>query len=132
MTFRPTGEVPGAAEFERLALAAFARIPEPFVDYLGDIRVRVEDFADRATLDALGLASPWQLSGLYHGHPLDTQSIWTSGEMPPVITLYRMPLAREWRETGQSLEAIVNHVVVHEVGHHFGLSDDDMAALEGD
>jgi predicted Zn-dependent protease with MMP-like domain len=52
--------------------------------------------------------------------------------MPPVITLYRMPLTREWRETGQSLEAIVNHVVVHEVGHHFGLSDDDMAALESD
>jgi predicted Zn-dependent protease with MMP-like domain len=132
MPFQAPREVPAAAEFERLAFAAFARIPEPFAEHLRDIRVRVEDFADRETLDALGLSSAWQLSGLYHGHPMDTQSIWSSGEMPPVITLYRMPLAREWRETGVALEAIVNHVVVHEVGHHFGLSDDDMAALEAD
>jgi predicted Zn-dependent protease with MMP-like domain len=132
MPFRATSEVPGVAEFERLALAAFARIPEPFADHLQDIRVRVEDFADDETLAALGLDSRWQLSGLYHGHPMDMQSIWSSGQMPPVITLYRMPLLREWRETGLSLAAIVNHVVVHEVGHHFGLSDDDMAGLEGE
>jgi predicted Zn-dependent protease with MMP-like domain len=108
--------------------ASPSRLPE----HLQDIWVRVEDFARQETLDALGIASRWNLSGLYHGHSMDTQSIWSSGEMPPVITLYRMPLIREWRETGVSLEALVNHVVVHEVGHHFGLSDDDMASLETD
>jgi len=127
-----TGETPDPAHFEALARTAFARIPEPFAEHLTDIRVRVEDFADEDTLRALGLTSRWQLYGLYHGHPLDKQSIWSSGTMPPVITLYRMPLVREWRETGTSLEAIVNHVVVHEVGHHFGLSDADMEALEAE
>jgi predicted Zn-dependent protease with MMP-like domain len=127
-----TDDPANPAHFEILARAAFARIPEPFSAHLADIRVRVEDFADEETLRALDLSSPWQLYGLYHGYPMGEQSVWTSGTMPPVITLYRMPLLREARETGASLEAVVNHVVVHEVGHHFGLSDDDMEALEAE
>ncbi len=118
--------------FEVMARKAFARIPAPFADYLQDIVVRVEDFADDETLDALGLESAWGLSGLYHGRPLDEQSQWSSGDLPPVITLYRMPLLAEWRATGVRLEDLVAHVVIHEVGHHFGLSDADMAALERD
>lgn len=113
-----------------MAHKAFTRIPEPFAEHLHDIVVRVEDFAERETLDALGIDSEWSLSGLYHGRPLDEQSIWSSGDMPPVITLYRMPLLAEWRQTGVSLEDLVTHVVIHEVGHHFGLSDAEMAALE--
>ena len=116
--------------FEAMAHKAFAGIPEPFAGFLHDIVVRVEDFADEETLDAMGLESKWGLSGLYHGRPLDEQSSWSSGELPPVITLYRMPLLAEWRETGVELEDLVRHVVIHEVGHHFGLSDEDMAELE--
>lgn len=94
--------------------------------------VRVEEFADYETLDALGIEDPWDLSGLYHGRPMSEQSVWTSGEFPPVITLYRRPILDEWVETGITLEDLVTHVLVHEVGHHFGLSDEQMAAIETD
>lgn len=124
------GAPPGPEDFEALAKAAFARIPEPFARHLDGIMVRVEEFADEETLDALGIEDAWELSGLYHGRPMDEESIWTSGELPPVITLYRQPLLAEWAETGVELEALVTHVVIHEVGHHFGLSDDQMDAIE--
>ncbi len=121
---------PTEEDFTRLAQAAFARIPEPFATHLGAIVVKVEDFADAEALESVGRESAWQLSGLYHGRPRDEQSIWSSGDLPPVITLYRKPLLREWRETGVRLDELVAHVVIHEVGHHFGLSDEDMHALE--
>jgi predicted Zn-dependent protease with MMP-like domain len=75
---------------------------------------------------------PWGLTGLYHGRPISEQSIWSSGDLPPVISLYRQPLLEEWTETGVSLDDLVTHVVVHEVGHHFGLSDDEIYAIEDD
>jgi predicted Zn-dependent protease with MMP-like domain len=121
---------PGPAECEAMAYVAFRAIPEPFSGYLSGITVRIEDFADNKTLDALGIENEWNLSGLYHGSPLDKQSVWSSGDLPPIITLYRMPLLREWHETGVKLEELVRHIVIHEVGHHFGLSDEEMAALE--
>lgn len=121
---------PDAATFERLARKAMSALPELFREHLDGVRVRIEEFADDETLDALEMDNAWDLTGLYHGRPLDEQSVWDSGELPPVITLYRRPLLRELRETGVSLEALVNHVVIHEVGHHFGLSDDEMAAIE--
>lgn len=126
------GRAPDAAVFERMARAAFARIPPQFAGHLGDIVIRIEEFADAATLDALGIDNEWGLTGLYHGRPMDEQSVWDSGQMPPTITLYRQPLLAEWSETGVDLEALVTHVVIHEVGHHFGLSDEDMHALERD
>ena len=125
-----TPDTPDTALFERLAREALDRLPEPFHEHLGDIVIRVEEFADDATLDAMDIDSRWELTGLYHGRPLTEQSLWDTGDMPPMITLYRVPLLREMRETGVSLEDLVNHVVVHEVGHHFGLSDDDMHGLE--
>ncbi len=123
-------KVPDAAAFEALALAAFARIPEPFAGHLAGIRVTVAEFADAETLAAVGLDDPWELSGVYHGRSMDKESIWNSGEMPPVITLFRQPLLAEWCETGVALDDLVSHLVVHEVGHHFGLSDEQMHALE--
>jgi len=125
-----TKHQPGPHEFEAMARKAFTLIPPPFAQHLRDIVVRVEDFADASSLKAVGLDNPWQLSGLYHGQPLDKQSIWTTGDLPPVITLYRKPLLREWQSTGIDLQALVSHVVIHEVGHHFGLSDADMESLE--
>ncbi len=123
-------KAPDAAAFEALALAAFARIPEPFAGHLAGVRVTVAEFADAETLAAVGLDDPWELSGVYHGRSMDKESIWNSGEMPPVITLFRQPLLAEWCETGVALDDLVSHLVVHEVGHHFGLSDEQMHALE--
>ena len=129
MTAKPL-RAPSASEFERLAIQAFARIPAPFAEHLAGIVVRIEEFADKETLTALNLDDPLELSGLYHGRPLSEQSVWSSGDMPPMITLYRQPLLAEWCETDVELEALIAHVVIHEVGHHFGLSDEDMHALE--
>jgi predicted Zn-dependent protease with MMP-like domain len=122
---------PDAATFERLARMAMAALPARFREHLDGVRIRIEEFADDETLDALGIEDAWDLSGLYHGRPLNEQSVWISGEMPAVISLYRQPLLAEWCETGVGLEDLVTHVVVHEVGHHFGLSDEEMHAIEG-
>lgn len=94
--------------------------------------MKVEEFADPEALASVGLTNRWQLVGLYRGHPVNKQSIWVSGDMPPTIFLFRQPLLARWRQTGAPLEAVVNHLVVHEVGHHFGLSDDEMHGLEGE
>lgn len=123
---------PDAATFDRLARAAIARLPAVFRQHLDGVTVRVEEFADGETLEALGMDDAWELTGLYHGRPLGEQSIWTSGELPPVISLYRRPLIAEWEETGVDLEDLITHVIVHEVGHHFGLSDEEMEAIEDD
>jgi predicted Zn-dependent protease with MMP-like domain len=123
-------QAPDAAAIEALARAALARIPEPFRAYLADVVLIVEEFADDETLDTMGIEDPFDLSGLYHGRPVGEKSSFDSGALPDRIHLYRRPLLDEWVETGVSLEALITHVVVHEVGHHFGLSDDDMHALE--
>lgn len=123
-------KAPGNDVFEALAVKAFRRIPAPFAQHLDGITIRVEEFADAETLASVGLDDPWHLTGLYHGRPMDAESIWSTGQLPPVITLYRQPLLAEWCETGVVLEELVTHVVIHEVGHHFGLSDEDMHALE--
>ncbi|WP_425388551.1 metallopeptidase family protein [Croceicoccus bisphenolivorans] len=125
-----SGAPPSAATFEALAVAALNRLPEPFAQHLRDIVIRVEEFADAETLQAMDIESEWDLTGLYHGLPLTDQSVWSSGDMPPQIVLYRQPLLAEWCETGVALEALITHVVVHEIGHHFGLSDNDMHTLE--
>jgi predicted Zn-dependent protease with MMP-like domain len=121
---------PDAATFDRLARAAIARLPALFREHLDGVVVRIEEFADAETLQSVGLDDPWELTGLYHGRPLGEQSIWNSGELPPVISLYRQPLLAEWCETGVKLDDLVTHVIVHEVGHHFGLSDEEMHAIE--
>jgi predicted Zn-dependent protease with MMP-like domain len=121
---------PDAATFERLARQALTALPTQFREHLDGVRVRIEEFADAETLDELGLDDAWELTGLYHGRPWGEQSVWDSGELPPVITLYRRPLLQEMRETEVTLQALVTHVVIHEVGHHFGLSDEEMAAIE--
>lgn len=119
---------PDAAEIERLARAAMARLPDPFRAYLSGVLLIVEDFADEATLTEMGIEDPFELSGLYSGRPVGEAAV--TGDMPATIHLYRRALLDEWVDTGVSLEALVSHVLIHEVGHHFGLSDDDMHALE--
>jgi predicted Zn-dependent protease with MMP-like domain len=124
------GEAPDAEAIEALARAAIARLPDLFRNHLGDVVLRVEDFADDATLAEMGIENPFELSGLYRGRPVGEKSSYDSGALPDMIFLYRRSLLDEWVETGETLEALVSHVLVHEVGHHFGLSDDDMHALE--
>ena len=121
---------PDAAEIERLADAAIARLPEHFRVHLANVVLRIEEYADDEVLEALGIEDPFELSGLYSGRPLDKQSSWVSGELPPMIHLYRRALLDEWVDTGVSLEALITHVIVHEVGHHFGFSDAQMHAIE--
>jgi len=124
------GEAPDADAIEALARASIARLPEAFRAHLGDVVLRVEDFADDATLDEMGIENPFELSGLCRGRPVGMKSIDHSGALPDMIFLYRRALLDEWVESGETLEALVGHVLVHEVGHHFGLSDADMHALE--
>ncbi|MBX3595403.1 metallopeptidase family protein [Sphingomonas sp.] len=132
MTDKTETFAPAADAIEALARAALARIPAPFADYLPDIVLIVEEFADAATLREMGMEDPFELTGLYSGRPVGEKEGFAPGEIPQpdTIHLYRRPLLDEWVETGVSLEALITHVVVHEVGHHFGLSDDDMHALE--
>lgn len=113
-----------------MALRVIARLPLQFRDQLRDVVVRIEEFAEPEQLEAVGMDNRWQLSGLYQGVPLPEKSVWAATDMPPVISLFRQPLLREWRETGADWEALIRHVVIHEAGHHFGFSDDDMHALE--
>ena len=121
---------PDLDRIEQLARAALERLPPQFRAHLADVVVLVEDFADDATLDQMGIENPFDLTGLYSGRPIGDKSSSDSGTLPDVIHLYRRPILDEWADTGVSLEALVTHVLVHEVGHHFGLSDADMHALE--
>ena len=121
---------PDAAAIEKLAEAAIARLPEPFRRHLDGVVLRIEEFGDEAVLKELGIEDPFELSGLYTGRPIGEQSSMLSGELPAMIHLYRRPLLDEWAETGVSLEELVTHVIVHEAGHHFGFSDEEMHAIE--
>ena len=123
---------PDAATLSALAHRAIAAMPPLFRTHLEGIAVRIEEFADAAVLADLGIENPWELSGLYEGRPLTEQSLWDAGELAPTIRLFRRPLLDEWIETGVALEDLITHVIVHEVGHHFGFSDDDMEAIERD
>jgi predicted Zn-dependent protease with MMP-like domain len=121
---------PDAAAIEALAEAAIARLPDQFRRHLASVVLRIEEFADEAVLDEMGIEDPFELSGLYSGRPVSEESAWVSGELPPMIHLYRRPLLDEWVETGVALEDLITHVIVHEIGHHFGFSDADMHAIE--
>ena len=121
---------PDAAAIERLAEAAIARLPETFRRHLANVLLRIEEHADEEVLDQLGIEDPFELTGLYSGRSLDKQDSWVSGELPPMIHLYRRPLLDEWAEPGVGLEALITHVIIHEIGHHFGFSDAQMHAIE--
>jgi predicted Zn-dependent protease with MMP-like domain len=128
---RPIGLAPSADEIEALARAALARLPGQFAEHLGDVVLLVEEFADDELLAELGIEDPFDLTGVYEGLPLHEKSIEHSGRLPDRIRLFRQPILDEWVARGdETLEHLVAHVLVHEVGHHFGLSDETMHALE--
>ena len=127
---RTFGPPPSAAEIEAIARAALQRLPEPFASHLRDIVLVVEEFADEQTLAGFGMDDPFELTGLYLGRPLTEKSLEESGTLPDKVALYRRPILDEWADGDEDLEHLVTHVLIHEVGHHFGFSDDDMHALE--
>ncbi len=122
--------MPSDEDIDAIARRTLQRLPSPFAESLGDMVLRIEPVTDPETARQLGLDHPMQLSGLYEGVSLNHRSVEQSGTLPERITLYSRPILDEWRSTRFSLEQLVAHIVIHEIGHHFGFSDDDMHALE--
>lgn len=126
-----TGRAPSLDDLADLAEAAFAALPEAFRRMAGDVLFRVDDFPAEEVLDELGLADPFELTGLYQGVDLARRSVLDPTPQASMVFLYRRPILDEWAERGDvSLAELVTHVLVHEIGHHFGLSDDDIDAIE--
>jgi len=127
---RRLGPPPSADEIEAIARATLRALPEPFAQSLSDVVLLIEEFADDETLQAMEIEDPFDLTGIYEGVPLTERSVTQSGTLPEQIRLFRRPILDEWAGGDDTLEHLVTHVLVHEVGHHFGLSDEDMHALE--
>jgi predicted Zn-dependent protease with MMP-like domain len=124
-------QLPDIDQFADMAASAFNDLPEGFRAMCGNVSIRVAEFADRETLDYFGMTNPYQLSGLYHGVDLTRRSVIDPVTFPDQVWLYRKPILAEWQQRGDvSLEFLIAHVLVHEIGHHFGLSDDDMHRIE--
>lgn len=121
---------PSLAEFEELAAEAWLRLPAEFRALAGDVLIRIEDFALDEVLDELEIDSPFDLMGLYQGVSLDRKSVGDVPRQPDMVVLYRRAILDYWAEHDETLGHLVTHVLIHEIGHHFGLSDADMEALE--
>ena len=138
MTERPIADpfawraakAPSLAELEALAVEAMRRLPQTFRELCDDLVVRVDDFATDEVLDRMGIESEYDLLGLFHGIGLPFRVESAPTHMPNMIWLYRRPILDYWADHDETLGAVVTHVLIHEIGHHFGLSDDDMAAIE--
>ncbi len=127
---RRFGHSPTLDEIEAIARAALATLPEPFATKLKDVVLQIEDLADDELLAELGIDHPLELTGVYEGVPLHERSVDLSGTIPDRIRLFRRAILDEWIEDGEELEHLVCHVLIHEAGHHFGFSDEDMHVLE--
>lgn len=127
MTF---GFAPTLDDIEMIARAALKRLPEPFAGYLKEVVLIVEDFPSEDMLDELGIKDPYELTGLYTGRPAELETM--TGDLPPMIHLFRRAIIDEWADGGVTLTDLVSHILIHEAGHHFSLSDDDMEWLEAE
>jgi len=127
----PRAKAPSLEEFEAMAKAAFADLPAHFRRRCGGVLIRVEDFPDDEVAREMEIESAYELLGLFAGVGLSQDAaIAETGRMPNSVYLYRRPILDYWAEHDEELGAIVTHVLVHEIGHHFGLSDDDIEAIE--
>jgi predicted Zn-dependent protease with MMP-like domain len=123
---------PSLAEFETLAWSVYRKLPGRFRALTGDVVIRIEDFPTDEVLNSLGIDSPFGLLGLYTGVDLARKSVLDVSPLPDMVFLYRRPILDYWAEHEETLGAIVAHVLVHEIGHHFGLSDADMERIEAE
>jgi predicted Zn-dependent protease with MMP-like domain len=123
-------KAPSLAEMETVAHDMFAQLPRPFRDLCEGLIIRVDDFPTEEVLDEMDAESEFDLLGLFQGTGLPHQSNTDVARLPNLIWLYRRPILDYWAEHEETLGHIVRHVLIHEIGHHFGLSDDDMAAIE--
>ena len=122
---------PNLAAFERIADAAYARLPDRFRHLTEGVVIRVEDFPDDETLDQMGCESEFDLLGLFRGVGLAQGSMVPgTGQFPNMVWLYRRPILDYWAGHDETLGDVIAHVLIHEIGHHFGLSDADMEAIE--
>ncbi len=121
---------PTLGDIDALAQRALATIPDELKHHLGPLVIRVEEFPDEETEAAMELESPFDILGLYRGVALAHKSFSDPSPMPDMVFLYRRPILDYWCETGEDLAHVVRHVLIHEIGHHFGFSDDDMDAIE--
>ena len=123
---------PTLEDIVEMAEQAFSAIPKELRDLVRGAAIVVEEVADDETAAELGFESPWALTGLYRGTPMTQKSIFDAPTEPDSITLYREPILLEWVETGEDLFRLVRNVLIHEIAHHFGFSDDDIERLEGE
>ncbi|KAB0681477.1 metallopeptidase family protein [Aureimonas leprariae] len=121
---------PDLAEIESLAIEAYAGLPEEFRQLSGEIRFHVADFPEDEVVEAMNLDSEFDILGLFEGRPVADADTPPTGQFPNRILLYRRPILDYWAEHEEALGTIVSHVLIHEIGHHFGLSDDDMERIE--
>jgi acetylglutamate kinase len=124
------GHPPSIDDFIEMAEAAFAAIPAELREHVRGTAIVVEEAPDDETLLEMGLDSPWDLTGLYRGTPLTEKSVLDAPMAPDTILLYREPILLEWIETGEDLFRLVRNVLIHEIGHHFGFSDEEIDRLE--
>ncbi len=124
-------KAPSLEQIEAIAARALKTVPGELLAHVEGVVIRVEEFPDSETEDALSLASPYDLLGLYRGVSIDQKSVSATPDDIDMIYLYRAPILDFWCESGEDLEHLVRHVLIHEIGHHFGLSDDDMERIEG-
>jgi predicted Zn-dependent protease with MMP-like domain len=129
LAWRPR-KAPSLAEFEVIAIEAFRRLPAHFRAKCDGVVIQVEDYPTDEVLDGMGIASELELLGLFQGVGVPFQSDSAPQQMPNMVWLYRVPILLYWAEHDEALGAIITHVLVHEIGHHFGLSDDDMHEIE--
>jgi len=123
-------EPPDLGDIEEIAREAFETIPDELRRHTNDVAFIIEEFPDAEVERDMGLASPFDILGLYSGVSIDHKSVWGQPEDIDRVFLYRRPILDYWCETGEDLIDIVRHVLIHEVGHHFGFSDDDMERIE--
>lgn len=125
-------QAPSLADFEAMAAAAWEKLPAPFRALASDVVIRIEDFASDDVLDEMGIEDPFELTGLYQGVSLPGKSVADIPREPDMVFLYRRPILDEWASGDEELGHLIAHVLIHEVGHHFGFSDDDMQDIEAD